>query len=144
MSVPVGTPITLDGNTYYIEGVKIGHTQVKVGSTRRTVTGDLLRQESATYIHAYTYTLLIDLTSYANLKASFNKVAPNNLLNFVDVEGFNWNPAAGTNDATHAYNTGVYFTKKGAAVPKTEAGWISSNLFTVDVELLPNAKGASS
>lgn len=145
----MATAITLDGNTYAIFEKQYDRVQGKIASTRRTITGDLDRVESGVFETHYRMTLRCTLTDVANLRTSYAKVAttgtpPTNRLNFVDLEGFNWNPASGSNDATHAYSTGVYFDSLGAPRLAATRGWDSNNRFLVEVELVAIAKGLAS
>ncbi len=138
--------ITLDGSTYYTSGKSYDHSQSKVGTTRRTATGDLDRLETGVIGNHYKIVLDCGPSDIATLRASFLKcLTTNNKLNFIDEEGFNWNPADGPNDATHAYNTGVYFSSMGRPQPVTSGvGWSQYNALLVEIALDVNSKNINS
>ncbi len=141
--------ILLDGNYYKVLGKHYEHAPEKFGTTERTITGAVSRVEAGVFENTYTLRLRCTLADLVNLETSFNKTSvtgtpPANLLNFIDEEGFNWNPATGANDATHAYNTGVLFERMGKPEPLSEKGMTSDNFFIVEIFLRVNAKGLNS
>lgn len=133
--------ITLDGNTYAAKEYR--HTITTPGATTRAVNFAVVRQTGGSkFATRYELELRLTLTELANLKTSFAKqTVGSNALNFVDLEGFNWNPSAGTSDSTHAYNTGVYFVSMSEPQAATKRGWDSSNRYFVNIVLIPNATG---
>jgi hypothetical protein len=141
--------ITLDGNTYSVKGDDFAIEPTKAASLDRGVDGTVVRQESGVFSNKYAMTLRCSTTDLANLRTSFNKTAvtgtpPTNLLNFIDIEGMQWDPASGSSTSTHIYSTGVYFVKMGKPRPVTQRGWDSTNRFWVDIELHVNSKGLRS
>jgi len=143
----MASQITLDGTTYdVLDG--LWRNQSKVAALTAGVTADWDRLETDIFVTTYRGTLRVNNTNLAALRASYAKTAttgtpPTNLLDFTDLEGFNWNPAAGTNDSTHAYSTGVYFISLGEPRRLTRRDLSSANLFRVDIELAVNADGMS-
>lgn len=138
--------VNLDGNLYKVKGTRYAHVTTKFGGTVHTITGKLSRTEVGSFHTQYKLTLLCLPADVVTLRASFAKTStggtpPGNLLPFTDEEGFTWLPGAGSNDANHAYNTGIYFTEMSEPRPVTELGWSTVNRFEVDVVLLPFATG---
>lgn len=143
----MSSQITLDGTTYDVmRGMH--RQQDKVGALTLGLTADWDRLETDIFPTTYKGTLRVNNTNLAALRASYNKTAttgtpPTDLLNFVDLEGFNWNPATGSDDSTHAYSTGVYFLAMGEPERMTRRDLSSANLFRVEIELAVNASGLS-
>jgi hypothetical protein len=134
-------PITLDGTSYKVFQTNYGHKQDKYGSEERGLTGQPLRVEGGAFQNEFDLTLVCAPSAITTLRASFAKVTPTgtpaaNLLNFVDEEGMNFNPASGSDNSTHRYGTGVFFTTLGAPKPLTAKGWRADNLMTVQVTLI--------
>jgi hypothetical protein len=140
----MASQITLDGYTYDV--LEYDRNQHKVGALNLGLTADWDRLETDVFVTTYRVVLRVNTTYLGYLRTSYNKTAstgtpPTNLLNFVDLEGFNWNPATGSNDSTHAYSTGVYFTEMGKPERMTKRDLSTSNLYRVEIELAVNADG---
>ena len=134
--------ITLDGNSYSTYQSAYAHEQSALATTQRAVDGSVVRQESGIFANRYRITLRCTMSQLTTLRATFAKRAPGtHQLNFIDEEGFNWNPAAGVNDATHAYSTGIYFETMSDPRPVTGRGFGAGNYVLVDITLIANAKG---
>lgn len=142
--------ITLDGQTYYTFQTGYAHAQTKIGVTDRGLTGLPIRVESGFFDNTFTIDLLIDVNDLVNLRASLNKTdptgtPPNNLLSFTDEEGVSWIPSAGSDDSTHIYSTGVYFTNMTPPKPLSVAlGFSSGQRLTTTLTLIVNASGLRS
>jgi hypothetical protein len=140
--------ITLDGHTYSCFQTNYKHPIKKYSSTEVGITGQKLRIEGGAFDNAYKLTLLCTLSEYTTLKASYAKVLttgtpPTDLLTLVDEEGFTWNPAAGVDDATHAYGTGVWFDDMIDPTPLAMVGWTDGNRLSIPITLTVNASGIS-
>jgi hypothetical protein len=138
--------ITLDGNAYSTYQKEYRHHITTPGATTRAVNFAVVRQTGGSkFATRYELTLRCTLAQLGTLKTTFAKqTSGSNLLNFVDEESFNWNPSAGSNDATHAYSTGVYFVAMGEPRPVTGRAWDSNNRYLVDIALVVNASGMAS
>ncbi len=135
-------PVWLDGCPYNADMANLSHQVNKIASLRRSLTYNLLRQEANAFEHIYNYTLVCTPADLAQLRTSYRKASTaTNKLDLVDAEDFEWNPATGSDDERHAYATGVYFTKMGAPIPKSEINWASdAQLFAVPIELVAITK----
>lgn len=136
--------ITLDGRQYNVYQNQYGKNADRPRSTDRGLTGLPIRVESGYFVESYDLTLLCTATDIAFLRASFKKVdytsdPPTNLLDFVDAQGWEWNPA-GT--GTGCLGTGVYFDSPISPKPLTPRGWGDSNRFTVAIKLVVNDDGS--
>lgn len=142
--------ITLDGNTYDTFQTNYAHSQTKLQTMDRGLTGLPIAVLAGVFDNSYTIDLLIDTTDLVNLRTSLNKTdptgtPPGNLLNFVDEEGFNWNPNTGSDDSTHAYSTGVYFTNMTPPKPLSVAlGFTAGQRLTTTITLVCNSSGLAS
>jgi hypothetical protein len=142
--------ITLDSKNYSVSQTNYGHKQDKFASVDRGLTGLPLRVEGGAFENAYDLTLLCDTTDITNLRTSFAKTATigtpaTNLLDFIDEEGVEWSPSAGSDDSTHRYSTGVYFISISETKPLSVShGWTSAQRFLVTVKLLVNSANLSS
>lgn len=65
---------------------------------------------------------------------------------FIDSYGFSWLTTAGTDDATHAYNTGAYFApgQSLTETPQQPNSRLCSNAWEIPIEFVINARGRKS
>lgn len=139
--------ITLDGNSFETFQTDFSHTQTKIGSTDRGLTGLPVRVESGFFDNSYSITLLCTTLDIANLRNSYAKVdptgtPPGNLLDFTDEEGLHWNP---NSVGDGLLTTGVYFISMGEPKPLSVGlGWSSGNRFTVTINLVCNSSALMS
>lgn len=128
--------ITLDSNSYSTFQAEYSKNQIKLGSTGRSLQGNVLRQEAQSFQTEYTITLLLEVTDISNLRASFEKSYGIIPIDFTDEEGISWIASSGTDDSTHFYGTGVYFVGFQEPKPLSVAlGW-GSNKFTSQIQLI--------
>jgi hypothetical protein len=139
------SPIILDGHVYKVSQLAYGHVSTKIGATDRGLTGLPLRVESGAFDNTVNMTLVCEKADQTTLDTSYAKVDPTgtpagNLLSFQGVEGITFDPASGSDSATHKYNTGVYFTSRGEYKPlSVSAGWTQAQAWTVAITLVINS-----
>lgn len=134
--------IILDGHSYNVLGTGYGTPLEGRQTIAESVEGGTVVIEAPLTKRAYHLTLLCTIADVATLRQTYAKTAT--ALNLTDEEGFTWSTSAGTNDATHAYSTGVYIDKNASPFdpkPMTPMGWTQANRFTVDIHLRVNATG---
>ncbi len=133
--------IALDGVSYTTSDKSYDHTVSKIGTLRRTATGDWERLETGVFGNRYKIVVLCVPTDIQNLWASFSKAGSNNRLDFIDEEGMRWDPTAGTDEPDHYYGTGVYFTHMSNPRAVTSGiGWSPYNKFLVEITLEAKSK----
>lgn len=133
--------ITLDGTSYRVKrDGQHEREQNAIATIRRTMTGAVDLTSSGYFSNTYKLTLIVTATELSSLRTTRAKVPPNHLLNFIDEEGNQWNPAS---SGAGVLNTGVII--KGAIRPRVAVSKTSltdTNVrFLVDIELVVNAKG---
>ena len=134
--------ITLDGNAYSVfrDGT-LERDQSPIQTVRRTVTGAVDTAHSGYFGNEYKLTLIVTATQLGYLRTTRAKAPPtDHLLNFIDAEGIQWNPASSGNGVL---NTGVIWRNPlRPRVHVLKSSLTDTNVrFLVDVELLVNAKG---
>lgn len=128
--------IVLDSQTYETFQAEYSKNQIKLGSTGRSLQGNVLRQEAQAFQTEYAMTLLLEVNDIANLRASFEKSYGIIPLDFTDEEGIAWIASSGVDDSTHFYGTGIYFVGFQEPKPLSVAlGW-NTNKFTSQIQLL--------
>lgn len=134
--------ITLDGYTYSVKrDEQLERDQAPIQTIRRTVTGAVDTAASGYFANEYKLTLIVTATQLGYLRTTRAKAPPtDHLLNFIDPEGTQWNPAASGNGVL---NTGVIWRNSlRPRVHVLKTSMTDTNVrFLVDVELLVNAKG---
>jgi len=142
--MPLSNPgrIYLDGAWYNTEGLSEHAPLRTFSSMADSLTGALVVTQVQVTRNRRTYTLVVERSELATLRAS---VAKTGALNLIDHEGFGWWTAAGTDDDNNAYETGAYFSPGFELTPKPTQpnGFVKDNVWTVDVPLVMNANGKS-
>ena len=61
---------------------------------------------------------------------------------FLDHEGVNWIVASGTDDETHKYSTGAYFSsgQRFSEKPSQGSGYYCNNMWTENISVIINAR----
>ncbi len=130
--------ITLDGSTYSSLLTNVADPQVQFRNEARGLTGLPIFLTTGLLGRNPAFTLVCTLAQVATLKTSYAKTT---LLDFTDESGVAWLVAAGSNDPTHIYSTGVMFDSSVVLDPKPMApvGWTSGNRYSVQIKLVINS-----
>lgn len=116
---------------------------------KRTITGALSIVESGIFEQALSFQLNVSQSEYELLSASFGKCHSTTpvYLNFIDLRGVRFDPAAGSDTPTHKFNSGVWFESLGEAKPTEllfgplgEEAPLPWRRFVVAIKLLANTK----
>ena len=138
--------VILDGTTYRVSAPSGGPAKYKknrvpileldVGGT-----GLPIVTETGLFHTEYTATLHMTFGQLATLEASYNKrlttgTPPQNLLDFVGIEGDHWNPAA---SGAGTLNTGVLFPLRSEIRTIHGLGWDNANHYDADITIVVNS-----
>lgn len=137
--------VSLDSHGYESLGTGYLKNADRIRSITRGLTGYPLVVESGIFTEDYDMTLLVTLSEYNDLLATFQKIdftvtPPTVYLDFTDEGGIHWNPnsSGGGN-----VNTGVIITSGIPPKPLTQKGWSAGNKFTIQLKLLVNDNGSA-
>jgi hypothetical protein len=139
--------IHLDGNFYYVEKADYADRPGSPSTYSRGLLGLPLTVESGIMTQDPTFTLNINQAQSEALKASFTKChATGVYLDYIDERGMYYHVAAGADNATNKYGTGVWMATLSEAKPtealfdKFGSKWYTpQKRFTIQVSLVVNA-----
>lgn len=144
-----GQAIYLDGYPYYVEKKDYVESPTTFATYSRGNTGLPAVVESGVFVRDYKLSLNCSQYDLTRLEEAFVKCHNTPVyLDFIDERNFQWLVAAGTNDANHAYSTGVWLEPGYSVQPATEALYddVSGTCFSpfrrfvVKLHLIPNAR----
>lgn len=113
-------------------------------SYKWSTTGKIIRTKAQVVTNERSYTLNVDVAKRLQLEFLLaDSLTP---IDFVDDQGFSWIVVNGSDDSSHAYNTGAYFKPptKLSYTPNDGRSTYCGMNWNVDVVILVNAAGVRS
>lgn len=137
----MGQIILDDDYVFLTEGQSEVRPLTRPKTFNDSINGYLITTRSLAVRWRYRYNLIVNDEQLGQLQTLFATLTSR--INFIDHKGFSWLVGAGTDDATHAYNTGAEFENEvldySKANPKNDEACGQS--YSVPVVIIVNARG---
>lgn len=133
--------IILNGLYFDTVGLSEANPLRRPSSMQDGVTGYLIVTQSQYVRWRFSMTLSVDKRQREALQSLF--ATHNGPMDFIDFRGFSWLVEDGTDDDTHAYNTGAYFLAGQdleGAVAQANGYNACGQSWAVPIVLIPNAR----